>query len=171
MKVVHPADRAAQMDRKNLNNVRFDRIKSLINPGQGFRPGMWCRKQERPGTGQPGNKHPDANQEPACEYTLQQFGIGSTVFFLSTKTAALGLFLGFIPILGWLISFAGSVYSLYLAFLAIKQIQVFDNQKAAINVAIGWLIFLVVGFIISGIIVAAVAAATLGLASGFINSL
>jgi hypothetical protein len=88
------------MDRKNLNNVRFDRIKSLINPGQGFRPGMWCRKQERPGTGQPGNKHPDANQEPACEYTLQQFGIGSTVFFLSTKTAALGLFLGFIPILG-----------------------------------------------------------------------
>ena len=91
-------------------------------------------------------------------------------FAYATTPRIVGI-LGFIPILGWLISFAGSVYSLYLAFLAIKQIQVFDNQKAAINVAIGWLIFLVVGFIISGIIVAAVAAATLGLASGFINSL
>ena len=91
-------------------------------------------------------------------------------FAYATTPRIVGI-LGFVPILGWLISFAGSVYSLYLAFLAIKQIQNFDNQKAAINVAVGWLIFLVVGFIISGIIGAAITASTLGIASGILNSL
>jgi hypothetical protein len=78
-------------------------------------------------------------------------------FAYATTPRIVGI-LGFIPFLGWLISLAGSLYSLYLAFLAIKQIQNFDNQKAIINVAIGWAIFLVVGFIISGIIGAATAA-------------
>jgi len=77
-------------------------------------------------------------------------------FAYATTPRIAGIF-AFIPILGWLISLAGSVYSLYLGFLAIKQIQSFDNQKAIINVVIGWLIFLVVGFIISGIIGAATA--------------
>ena len=75
--------------------------------------------------------------------------------FAYATTPRIASILGFIPVLGWLISLAASIYSLYLAFLAIKQIQNFDNQKAAINVAIGWLVFLVVGFIISGIIGAA----------------
>jgi hypothetical protein len=97
-------------------------------------------------------------------WIAKKWQVGTATFqemlrgFAYATTPRIAGILAFIPILGWLIAFAGSVYSLYLAFLAIKQIQNFDNQKAAINVAVGWLIFLIVGFIISGIIGAATAA-------------
>lgn len=62
----------------------------------------------------------------------------------------LGIF-SFVPVIGWLISFAAGLYSLWLSVIAIRELEGFDNQKAIITAVAGWAVFFVGSLIISGI--------------------
>lgn len=60
-------------------------------------------------------------------------------------------FLGFIPVLGGIISFVAAIWSLVTAFIAVRQGLDLDNTKAAITVVIGWIIVFVGGLIIGSL--------------------
>ena len=60
----------------------------------------------------------------------------------------LGFFI-FIPIIGGLIAFAGSVWSLIAGVIAVRQAMDFDTGKAIITVIIGWIILFVVTVLFS----------------------
>lgn len=58
-------------------------------------------------------------------------------------------FFSFIPCVGAIISFGGSLLSIYTGFLGIQEGLDLDTTKTMITVAIGWVVSLVVGGIIA----------------------
>jgi hypothetical protein len=78
--------------------------------------------------------------------------------------------LAFIPFLGWLLAFAGGIYSAWLSVVAIRQLEGFDNQKAIITAVAAWAVFFVGSLIISAIF-GSVLAASYFSAAGISNLL
>jgi len=60
-------------------------------------------------------------------------------------------FFSFIPILGWLIALAGSIWALVAGVIAVRQALDFDTTKAVLTVVIGWVVMMIVAAIIAGI--------------------
>ncbi len=60
-------------------------------------------------------------------------------------------FFTFIPILGWLIALAGSIWALVAGVIAVRQALDFDTNKAILTVIIGWIVMVVVVGIIAAI--------------------
>jgi hypothetical protein len=70
----------------------------------------------------------------------------------ASSPRVLGL-LGFIPCVGWLIALAGAIWALVAAIVAVRQALDFDDTvKAIITVLIGWVIILVIQFVIFAIL-------------------
>jgi hypothetical protein len=63
----------------------------------------------------------------------------------------LGL-LVFIPCVGPLISLVGAIWSLVAGVIAVRQALDFDTGKAVITVIIGWVIILIITFVVAAII-------------------
>lgn len=64
--------------------------------------------------------------------------------------------LGFIPCVGWLLALAGAVWSLVTAVVAVRQaLDLDDTVKAIITVVIGWVIILIIQFVLLAIFGAA----------------
>lgn len=60
--------------------------------------------------------------------------------------------LGFIPCVGWLVALAGAVWSLVTAVVAVRQaLDLDDTVKAIITVVIGWVIILIIQFVLLAI--------------------
>lgn len=77
--------------------------------------------------------------------------------------------LSFIPCVGWLVALAGAIWSLVTAVVAVRQALDFDDTvNAIITVVIGWVIILVIQFVLFAIFGAAfgIGAAGLGALSG-----
>jgi hypothetical protein len=62
---------------------------------------------------------------------------------------ALGL-LSFIPVVGGLLSFVGSIWALVCGVIAVRQALDFDTTKAVLTVIIGWIVVLVISLLIGG---------------------
>jgi hypothetical protein len=61
--------------------------------------------------------------------------------------------LGFIPCVGWLIALASGIWALVAAIVAVRQALDFDDTvKAIITVVIGWVIILVIQFVLFAIL-------------------
>jgi hypothetical protein len=58
---------------------------------------------------------------------------------------------GFIPVLGWILAFIGSIWALVAGIVAIRQALDFSTGRAIGTALIAWLISLVVGVIILAI--------------------
>lgn len=56
--------------------------------------------------------------------------------------------LGLIPCLGGLISFLAGIVALVLAFFAVRETQDLSTEKAIATVAIGWVVAIIVNFIL-----------------------
>jgi len=77
--------------------------------------------------------------------------------------------LSFIPCVGWLVALAGAIWSLVTAVVAVRQALDFDDTvKAVITVVIGWVIILIIQFVLIAVVGAAfgIGAAGLGALSG-----
>jgi hypothetical protein len=77
--------------------------------------------------------------------------------------------LGFIPCVGWLIALASGIWALVAAIVAVRQALDFDDTvKAIITVVIGWVIILVIQFVLFAILgtVFGIGAAGLGALGG-----
>ena len=77
--------------------------------------------------------------------------------------------LGFIPCVGWLIALAGAIWALVAAIVAVRQALDFDDTiHAIITVIIGWVIILIIQFVLFAIFGAAfgIGAAGLGALGG-----
>lgn len=72
--------------------------------------------------------------------------------YASTPTWVAGL-LGWIPLLGWLISLAAIAYCVYLIYLGLKPVLGVPQEKVAGFTVVTVLIYIVLSFIVSGIIV------------------
>ena len=57
-------------------------------------------------------------------------------------------FLGWIPCIGWLASFAGAVWSLVLGVFAIREVMGLDTTKAIVVTIVGWVIIFVVTMVL-----------------------
>ena len=75
----------------------------------------------------------------------------------------LGL-VAFIPIIGALLSFVGSIWALVCFIIAVRQALDFDTTKAVLTVIIGWFVVLVITLMITAIL--GVGAIGLGVLSG-----
>jgi len=71
------------------------------------------------------------------------------------NTPRLLLFLGFIPVLGFLISLAVMVWVLIATVIAIRQALDFETSKAIWTAVVSWLVLFVVSLVITGLFVAA----------------
>ena len=61
--------------------------------------------------------------------------------------------LGFIPCVGWLIALASGIWALVAAIVAVRQALDFDDTvKAIITVVIGWVIILIIQFVLFAIL-------------------
>jgi ABC-type amino acid transport system permease subunit len=61
--------------------------------------------------------------------------------------------LGFIPCVGWLVALASAIWALVAAVVAVRQALDFDDTvKAIITVLIGWVIILIIQFVVFGIL-------------------
>jgi hypothetical protein len=77
--------------------------------------------------------------------------------------------LGFIPCVGWLIALASGIWALVAAIVAVRQALDFDDTvKAIITVVIGWVIILIIQFVLFAILgtVFGIGAAGLGALGG-----
>lgn len=63
--------------------------------------------------------------------------------------------ISFIPCVGPLISFVASIYALVLAVMAVKEGLDVDMGKAIVTCVIGWIVNLIVGFVIGGMLLGA----------------
>jgi len=75
--------------------------------------------------------------------------------------------LRFIPCLGWLIAFAGDIWALIAGFIGAKEALDLDATKTLITVAIGWVIIVIISFIIGAVF--GVGAAGLGVVSSLLG--
>ncbi len=64
-------------------------------------------------------------------------------FGYAQSPRVLGVF-SFIPCIGWLISFAASIWALVASIIAIREAMDFDTGKAVLTTVIAWLIMTVV---------------------------
>jgi hypothetical protein len=71
-------------------------------------------------------------------------------------------FFTFIPVLGWLIAFVGSIWALVAGVIAVRQALDFDTTKAILTVLIGWVVMVIVVALIAGVF---------GLGAGVMGSL
>lgn len=60
--------------------------------------------------------------------------------------------LSFIPCVGALVALAGGIWSLVAGVIAIREALDFDTSKAVITVIIGWIIIMVITFVISAVL-------------------
>ena len=58
---------------------------------------------------------------------------------------------GFIPCLGWIISFIGSVWALVASVIAVRQALDFDTGKAIATCIIGWIVAFILTFVVAAI--------------------
>ena len=61
-------------------------------------------------------------------------------------------FFSFLPCVGWIIALGAAIWSLVTGVIAVREALNFDTGKAIITVAIGWLIVLVIGALVGGIV-------------------
>jgi hypothetical protein len=95
-----------------------------------------------------------------------QFGeLAWGISLYSSPLAVIGLVLGVIPFVGWIFSFAASIYGLYLSYLAIQSGMNLPSNKALYVILILFLINIVLFCLVFGAIV--LAAIGLGAAGGF----
>ena len=64
---------------------------------------------------------------------------------------ALSVF-SFIPCVGAILSLVGGIWALVCGFIAVRESLDLDNGKALITIIIGWIIIMVVGIIVGGIL-------------------
>ncbi len=64
---------------------------------------------------------------------------------------ALGI-LSFIPCVGWLAAFAGSIWALIAGFIGVREALDLDTTKTLITVVVGWVIVFVIGMVIAAVI-------------------
>lgn len=57
-------------------------------------------------------------------------------------------FLAWVPCVGWLVGFIGSIWSLVLGVFAIREIMGLDTTKAIIVTIVGWLIVFVISLVL-----------------------
>jgi len=76
--------------------------------------------------------------------------------------------LAFIPCVGWLLSLVGSIWSLVAAVIGIREALDFDTGKAVITVIIGWVIILIITFVVFAVL--GIGAAGLGALGGSVSS-
>ena len=72
--------------------------------------------------------------------------------------------LTFIPCLGALASLVGAIWSLVAGVIAVRQALDFDTTKAVLTVIIGWVIVLIITFVLSAVV--GIGAAGLGALGG-----
>ena len=61
-------------------------------------------------------------------------------------------FFSFIPCLGPLLALVGSIWSLVAAFFAIREALDLDTAKTVITIAVGWVVIMIISFIVTAII-------------------
>lgn len=72
-----------------------------------------------------------------------------TIGFAYTPNV-LGVF-AFIPFLGTLIALAGAIWALIAGVVAVRQALDFSTGKAVLTVVIGWVVMLIVGFLLGAV--------------------
>lgn len=60
--------------------------------------------------------------------------------------------LGFIPCVGWLISFAGSIWALVAGFFGVQEALDLDTTETLVTVVIGWLAIVIITAIVTSVI-------------------
>jgi hypothetical protein len=72
----------------------------------------------------------------------------------SNSPRVLGFF-SFIPFLGGLIAFAVSVWALVAGVIAVRQALDFSTGRAIATCVVGWLIYVVIAIVVSGVVIGA----------------
>ena len=60
--------------------------------------------------------------------------------------------LGFIPCIGWLISFAGGIWALVAAFFGVREALDLDTTETLVTVVLGWLAILIITAIVTSVV-------------------
>jgi hypothetical protein len=61
-------------------------------------------------------------------------------------------FFSFIPVLGWLISVAASIWALIAGVIAVRQALDFSTGRAIATCIVGWVIYMLIVFLVGGLV-------------------
>ena len=60
--------------------------------------------------------------------------------------------LGFIPCIGWLISFAGAIWALVAGFFGVQEALDLDTTETLVTVVVGWIVVVIITAIVGSVI-------------------